>query len=254
MYPLAVSGTNAASQPFLAALHQNDWGVRNLNAAESAEGITTLLFLPRDIMESERLLFEEEAWAKTLPGLQTIIIAATLSPRYVRALRGRISRRIALIDAPVVGSARTVESGQASFLVGGPADAIERMQPLFALLGNSSTRMGEYGTAMAAKALQDCLSAASSALTRSALDWAEAQGIEETRLVPLLEATFGMRMSRGAIDPATLMANALPGDNAGAMLVKHVESALDTALKGQHLTPPRGFGAPVTGHRSRHVH
>lgn len=254
MYSLAISGTNAASAPFLTALRQNDLGVRNLNAGEDAEGVTTLLFLPRDIMESERLLFEEEAWAKRLPSLQTIIIAATLSPRYIRALRGRIAKRIVLIDAPVVGAARAVESGQASFLVGGPAETIERMQPLFALLGSTTTRMGEFGTAMAAKALQDCLSAASSALTRSALDWAEAQGIEQTRLVPLLEATFGGRMTRGAVDPATLMANALPGDNAGAMLVKHVETALDTALKGQHLTPPRDFGASPAVLRSRHVH
>lgn len=254
MFSLAISGTNTASQPFLSALNQNGWQVQNLNAGENAEGITTLLFLPRDIMESERLLFEEEAWAKRLPALQTIIIAATLSPRYVRALRGRISRRIALIDAPVVGSARAVESGQASFLVGGPAVAVERMQPLFALLGTTVTRMGDYGTAMAAKALQDCLAAASSALTRSALDWAEAQGIEETRLVPLLEATFGGRMNRGPADPASLMTNALPGDNAGSMLVKNVESALESALKGQHLTPPRGFDAPVTGQRSRHLH
>ncbi|HQY45149.1 MAG TPA: NAD(P)-binding domain-containing protein [Paracoccaceae bacterium] len=254
MFSLAISGTNTASQPFLSALNQNGWQVRNLNTGENAEGITTLLFLPRDIMESERLLFEEEAWAKRLPALQTIIIAATLSPRYVRALRGRISRRIALIDAPVVGSARAVESGQASFLVGGPAVTVERMQPLFALLGTTITRMGDYGTAMAAKALQDCLAAASSALTRSALDWAEAQGIEETRLVPLLEATFGGRMNRGPADPASLMTNALPGDNAGSMLVKNVESALESALKGQHLTPPRGFDAPVNGQRSRHLH
>jgi 3-hydroxyisobutyrate dehydrogenase-like beta-hydroxyacid dehydrogenase len=254
MLPIAVSGTNFTAKPFLSALHQNGWQVRNLNAGDSAEGVTALLFLPRDIMESERLLFETEAWAKTLPTLQTIIIAATLSPRYVRALRGRIARRINLIDAPVIGAQRTVESGQASFLVGGPVDALDRLQPLFALLGTNTTRMGDFGTAMAAKALQDCLSAASSALTRSALDWAEAQGIEETRLVPLLEATFGGGIRRSLTDPATLVANALPGDNAGAVLVKNVGSALDTALKGQHLNPPRGFDGAFASVRTRHLH
>ena len=254
MFSIAISGTNALHAPFSTALRHHGVAFEDLNAGRAPDATDTLLFLPRDIMESERLLFEEAAWAKTLPNLQTIVISATLSPRYVRALRGRIARRIDLIDAPVIGAPRAVESGQALFLVGGPVAAIERMQPTFDILGHATTRMGEFGTAMAAKALQDCLSAASSALTRSALDWAEAQGIEERRLMPLLEATFGARVERGNIDPASLMVNALPGDNAGATLVKHVESALDTALKGQHLTPPRDYNTSFAGQRSRHVH
>lgn len=254
MFSIAISGTNALCQPFQTSLKRSGVTLCDLTTAHGREGIGTLLFLPRDIMESERLLFEDECWAKTLPGLHTIMIAATLSPRYVRAMRGRISRRIDLIDAPVVGAPRAVEACEASFLVGGPAAAVARMQPVLDILGHASTRMGEFGTAMAAKALQDCLSAASSALTRSALDWAEAQGIEERRLVPLLEATFGGRVQRSTIDPASLMHNALPGDDAGAALVKHVESALDTALKGQHLTPPRSYETPFASHRNRHLH
>lgn len=254
MFSIAHSGTNSSAAPFAAALRAAGWPVADLSRGLPEGEVQTLLFMPRDILESERLLFESQAWAKTLPGLRRIIIVATLSPRYVRALRGRIQRDIALIDAPAVGAPRAIESGQCSFLLGGPAAELDAVEALFDLLGRSHARMGEFGTAMAAKALQDCLSAASSAMTRSALDWAEAQGIDETCVLPLLQATFGQGLPCALTDPASLVANALPGDNAGEMLVRNVESALDRALKGVHLTPPRVQGAALSAMRPRHLH
>lgn len=253
MQSLGITGHNLAAEPFRAALVSAGIPVRNLNGGEAPDGVRTLLVMPRDIMECENLLFESQAYARSLGDLGTIILAATLSPRYVRALRARISEQIDLIDAPYVGLPRAVEAGQCSFLLGGRPESLDHFAPLFAMLSQSQTRMGEFGTASAAKALQDCLQAASSAMTRSALDWAEAQGIEGGRLISLLEATFSGGVPRG-MDPATFITNALPGDNAGAVLVKNVESALDTALKGVHLTPPRGFGKALAAIRARHLH
>lgn len=224
------------------------------DAHESFGTLGVLLLLPRDILDCEELLFEKQGFARNSPALEVIILAATLSPRYVQALRGRIPGRIALIDAPFVGSARTVEMAQPSFLLGGEAAVIDRMRPIFDILGHSNVVMGGFGTAMAAKALQDCLAAASSAMTRSALEWAEAQGIEETRLVSLLEATFSQQMPCAIHDPAGLVANARPGDDAGAVLVRNVESALDKALAGAHLNPPRNYAQAVTTVRSRTLH
>lgn len=254
MFPISISGNSIASKPFLTRLTTAGWPVSNLNSGDDPAQTRVLFFLPNDLMESERRLFEDETFAKTLPALETIVISATLSPRYVRALRGRVRKQVTLIDAPVIGAGRLAEGGSCSFLLGGPREALDALQPLFDCLGQSSARMGEFGTAMAAKALQDCLAAASSAMTRSALDWAEAQGIEENRMLPFLEATFGQRLSDGGVNPALLVHNALPEDNAGETLVRRVESALGSALKGVHLTPPRAFDAPPQTTRLRSLH
>lgn len=251
---IGICGTNPAAKPFLAALRNAGYVIRDLDAGDAPDGVKTLLLMARDLIESERLLFETKSYVRNLQGLETIIISGTLSPRYVRALRGRIDANIDLIDAPFVGTQRVLESGQCSFLLGGQELVLDRFTAFFAHLGHSAIRMGGFGTAMAAKALQDCLAAASSAMTRSAIDWANAQGIEETRLVSLLETTFGAGMRKIATDPASLVTNTVPGDNAGVTLVKNVESALDTALKGVHLNPPRGFDAALAAVRSRHLH
>jgi 3-hydroxyisobutyrate dehydrogenase-like beta-hydroxyacid dehydrogenase len=255
-----LAGSHSAALPFLKLLRAAGIAVRDVDARRTPggkpdlAGVTTLLLVPRDIMESERLLFEEEAFARTLPELGTIILSGTSSPRYIRALRARIAARITLIDAPVAGTPAAVESGQGTVLVGGPAAALDRLTAVFDSLGRTTQRMGDFGTAMSAKVLQDCLSAASSAMARSALDWADAQGIEETRLLGLLEATFGQRMALTVADPAALVVNALPGDNAGVVLVRSVESALDAALSGVHLTPPRGLSREAPVARVRHLH
>ena len=90
MIYLGISGTHISAQTFLAALRANEMSVRDLNGPDDAAGIETLLLTPRDVMESERLLFEDEAYARRLPSLKVLILSGTLSPRYVRALRDRV--------------------------------------------------------------------------------------------------------------------------------------------------------------------
>lgn len=203
--------------------------------------LDVVFLTPKDLLECEALLFEEQRFARREAAPRVIIISATLSPRFVRALRGRVPKTIALVDAPLVGSPRQIGSGQGSFLVGAGQAEFDGVKPVLAALARSVELMGEFGAGSAAKALRDCFAAATSAMTRSALDWAGAQGIEEGRLVRLLQTTFDTRNAAKQIDPAALVVNTLPGDEAGVTLVRSVETALDTALKDVHLVPPRGL-------------
>jgi len=254
MFKLGISGQNAAMPAFARALAAGGFAARSVSHADELSEIDTLLLMPNDVLECERLLFEREAFARDPRGVTTIILSATLSPRYVRALRNRVPGHIALVDAPMVGLPSAIKRCQGSFLIGGPRDLVNRISPIFALIGHGQARMGEFGTATAAKALQDCISAASSAMTRSALGWAEAQGIEETRLLSFLRATLVRQLPPGVDDPADLVTNTLPGDHAGVTLVRDVETALDAALAGVHLDPPRTTTRALQAPRSRHLH
>lgn len=220
------------------------------DAADFALGLKVLILTARDIAEAESLLFEGAAFARRAMSLRTIIIAATLSPRYVRALRGRIGPAIALIDAPFTGGIRAAAEGRLSFLLGGNRDDIAGVQPLFDILGRQSHRMGAYGTAMASKVLSDCLAATSTAMTRIALDWAEAQGIDEAQLLDMIGASLGRNLGGPGGDPA--------GQDGGAETMSHliseVEGALDTALTGAHLIPPRAMEQVFRTMKSRALH
>ena len=252
---VTIAGAGSAAPHFARRLAAAGYPLCNLSDGDSEPAsLDLLLLMPRDIMQCEELLFEQARFARRTKGPAVIILSANLSPRYVAALRARISKEITLIDALPVGTPREIENGQCDILLGGTLASVTALSGVFACLGQSQAHMGAFGTATAAKTLRDCFAAATSAMTRSALDWASAQGIEEGRLVRLLDSSFTAGQPRTFGDNAAMVTSTLPGDNAGATLVRNVESALDLALKGVHLTPPQNLTKGFASTRSRHLH
>ncbi len=226
---------------------------RSARAAQRfVSGLQTLILLPADIAETEALLFDEQGFARNVKSLTTIILAATLSPRYVRALRGRIDARVVLIDAPVIGAGRAADEGRVTLFLGGPQERIGAMKPLFDILSKKTVRMGGFGSAMAAKVMNDFLAATTTAVTRIALDWAEAQGIDEARIVEL--AGRGGEGGDTPEDTPTFCPIGQQTEESISMLIHEVENAFDSALAGAHLTPPRAFENIMRNAKARHLH
>lgn len=264
MRAVAIAGSGRAARSFLERLRsagieaikidlpqgpELSGETHSVSDAHVPDRAHTLVIVPRDIAETEALLFERQGLAHRLPGLKAIIVAATLSPRYVRALRGRIPDSIALVDAPFSGTPRAADEGRLTFFLGGPKDEIERLTPLFDLLGRHTLRMGGFGTAMAAKVMNDFLAASSHAMTRLALDWAEAQGIDESRILDM-----SGNLLAGLTMPGYDVMDATSEDASISALVCDVEAALDSALTGAHLTPPRSIEQIFRGMKTRPLH
>jgi 3-hydroxyisobutyrate dehydrogenase len=77
---------------------------------------------------------------------------STVSPRLTRELAERVSAAGAeMLDAPVSGSVATVESGMLIIYVGGKADVLERVRPVFESLSQKIIHVGENGQAIATK-------------------------------------------------------------------------------------------------------
>ncbi len=77
---------------------------------------------------------------------------STVSPQVSRELAARTAERGAvMLDAPVSGSAVTVEAGTLSFMVGGDAGTLERVTPYLKDIGPTITHVGGNGQAAAMK-------------------------------------------------------------------------------------------------------
>lgn len=224
------------------------------DAEDFRRGLRTLFVCTDDLLECENILIDGPAFAKTAPDLDTIIIAATLPPRFVKALRGRIKPQITLVDASWSGTQRMAQRGALSILLGGPAEAVAALAPILAPLATSTEHMGGFGSAMAARVMKDFLAASSTAMTRLALDWAQAQGIEERRLLSIIDEGRS-RLSSGADlpDHGPRIAPQL-SEGVMAALVKEVECAFDAALTGASLTPPNAIRHVLSVARGRPLH
>lgn len=265
---VGIAGTSRLSVPVLRRLRDTGHDARGFlpraatseaeNATGDADdftsGLKTLVVLATDIAETEDLLFETHALVSRAETLERIVICGTLTPRYVRALRHRIPERIAVIDAPVAGTPRQAGEGRLTFLVGGSAQAVAGAEPILSALARRVERMGALGAGTSAKVLRDFLSASSAAMTRLALDWAEAQGLDEPKLLTMLEATPARSLISAEFDGAEYALDNPAADDTVTALVRDVEGALDCALQDAHLTPPGALRDAFRNLRARALH
>jgi 3-hydroxyisobutyrate dehydrogenase-like beta-hydroxyacid dehydrogenase len=77
---------------------------------------------------------------------------STVNPRLTRELAERVSSAGAdMLDAPVSGSVAAVESGTLIIYVGGKAEVLEKVRPVFESLSQKIIHVGENGQAIATK-------------------------------------------------------------------------------------------------------
>jgi len=90
-----------------------------------------------------------------LSGLSTgkiYVDMSTVSPRLIRDLAGRVAATGAqMLEAPVSGSIPAVESGTLIVYVGGEADALEKVRPIFESLSQKIIHVGENGQGVSMK-------------------------------------------------------------------------------------------------------
>lgn len=212
--------------------------------AAFAQRLETLVTVVRDIAQTEEVLFGRQNFA-TAPRLERIVICSTLSPRYVTALRARLPRRIALIDAPMSGAQIAAQERRLSFMLGGEPEELDAIQPLLEAMGRHFLRMGPFGAGMQAKVLNNLLAAANTAMTRMVLDWADRTGLEEGALLALIHTSSGQNWFASNFDDIEFARDGHAEDNTIGILVKDVESALDAAPEGADTDLPRAVREAV---------
>ncbi|EBA13313.1 NAD(P)-dependent oxidoreductase [Roseobacter sp. CCS2] len=200
-------------------------GVGN-DVSAFVDGLTTLITVVRDTAETDALLFDDQAVVANASTLQRIVVSSTLSPKYVKGLRNRVPDQINLIDAPMSGAQIKADAGTLTFMTGGPAN---KVTPLLQSMGDTIHHMGDFGAGMTAKVLNNLLAASNTAMTRLVLDWADAAGVEEGKLLALIHTASGQNWLASGFDEIEFARDGYDPDNTIGILVKDVASALDIA-------------------------
>jgi 3-hydroxyisobutyrate dehydrogenase len=101
------------------------------DAVRDAEVVITMLTDPPAL---EQVLFGPESAAPAIPATATLIEMSTVGPTTIAAAVERLAP-IAVLDAPVLGSVPSVESGKLVILAGGDRAVFDRHTELLSLLG-----------------------------------------------------------------------------------------------------------------------
>ena len=203
------------------------------DAAAFAAPLTTLVTVVRDAAETDAAL------AALLPharGLERLVLSSTLPPSYVRDLSARLP--VPVVDAPMSGAQAGAEAGTLSFMLGGEAAQLDAIAPYLGAMGAHAHRMGGVGMGMTAKVLNNLIAASSMVATRTALDWGAAAGLDEARLLALIETSSGQNWLASGMDRIEFARDGFEAGNSVAVLAKDVGCAMDAAPEGAETDLP----------------
>nr|WP_306264594.1 NAD(P)-binding domain-containing protein [Pararhizobium sp. IMCC3301] len=246
---IGLAGCGRMGQPMLAALRDAGFDAVGFDVrapqsygefaaamsddvARFAAHLKILISVVRDIEQTEALLFDTQALAAAAPGLRSIIICSTLSPRYLQTLKGRLPSHINLVDAPMSGASIAARERRLSFMMGGEEADLTALRPLFEAMGTSFHTMGPFAAGMTAKVLNNLLAVSSTAMTRLVLDWADELGLDEKSLLALIDKSSGRNWFASGFEDIEFARDGHAPDNTIGILEKDISSALDAAPRG----------------------
>ena len=180
---LAVVGNRTQSKSDALAA---ELGVR---AATSAQDFSACDVVRLCVSSDSDVLQNVEALANALkPGAVVVDHSTVSSDTARRAFEILAKNGIAFLDAPVSGGVEGAKNGKLSVMVGGDADALERVRPALESYGLRITHMGTSGSGQATKAVNQVLVAGINQAVCEGLALGEKLGLDPALLLPTLGA------------------------------------------------------------------
>ncbi len=211
-----------------ARLHSEGASLANSVAelAESSDILISCLFSDTQLRETG--LGPDGFIARAKPGA-VFVSHTTGTPATLTELSQSSASPPTIVDAPVSGTADRIARGTLTVLIGGPARAVERVNPVLAAYADPIIPTGELGSALQVKLVNNVLFAANAQLLAAAVTVGERFGTASRTLLEALSVCSGCSYATGYALRTGIGAFA---DDASAFLRKDVAAALDAAQQG----------------------
>jgi 3-hydroxyisobutyrate dehydrogenase len=154
-------------------------------AASDADAAITMLAGPESLDE---VVFGPDGLAATLRPGAALIDMSTVGPDAIQALHQKLAGRVAVLDAPVTGSAPHAAAGTLRIMVGATAEEFARWREVLAPMGEP-VHVGPPGTGAAVKLVVNSATAALTSLLAEALALADRLGVDQGVALDALAAS-----------------------------------------------------------------
>jgi 3-hydroxyisobutyrate dehydrogenase len=208
-------------------------------AARDADAAITMLAGPASL---EEVVFGPDGLAASLRPGAALIDMSTVGPDAIRALNERLAGRVAVLDAPVTGSAPHAAAGTLRIMVGATAEEFARWREVLAPMGEP-VHVGPPGTGAAVKLVVNSATAALTSLLAEALGLADRLGVDQRVALDALGASpMGIIVERtrekietGSYPPAFKLALAAKdlGLAVGLAAERGLELTMDQAARSR---------------------
>ena len=163
----------------------------------------------------------------SLPAGATVIDMSSSDPARTQALDALTAAAgVTLIDAPVSGGVAGAQAGTLAVMVGGPAEAFERFQPVLGAIGSRVVHAGDTGAGHAVKALNNLMSAANLLVASEALVAGRRFGLDPAVMLEVINAASGRSPATENKWPNFVLTEKYDAGFAMRLMVKDIKLAL----------------------------
>jgi 2-hydroxy-3-oxopropionate reductase len=154
---------------------------------------------------------------------------STIKPATARHIALKLGELgIDCLDAPVSGGDIGAQKGTLAIMVGGPAAALEKVMPVFQVIGKSITHVGDSGAGQIAKAANQVMVAAQMVAMGELLVLAKKAGADPERVVAAIQGGAAQCWTLDVKPERLFAGNRNPGFKA-YMQAKDLGIVMDTA-------------------------
>ena len=231
-FPLVVHNRSRAAVDELVAE-----GARAAGSPEEVAAQVQVVFtnLPDTPDVEQVVLGEKGILAGAHAGL-IFVYNSTIKPAAARSLAASLAGRGVLsLDAPVSGGDIGARNATLAIMVGGPAEALEKVRPVFQAMGKTITYVGEAGAGQVAKAANQIMVAAQMVAMGELLIFSQKAGVDPQKVVEAIQGGAAQCWTLDVKPPRLFAGNRTPGFKAH-MQAKDLNIILETA---------REYGIPL---------
>jgi 2-hydroxy-3-oxopropionate reductase len=231
-YPLVVHNRSQAAVDELAAE-----GARRAHSPSEVAGQVDVVFtnLPDSPDVEAVALGPAGILEGAHPGL-VFVDNSTIQPATARKIAARLGEQgVSCLDAPVSGGDVGARNATLTIMVGGPAQALERVLPVLQAMGKTITHVGDSGAGQIAKAANQIMVAAQMVAMGELLVFARKSGADPAKVVEAIRHGAAQCWTLDVKPPRLFAGNRQPGFKA-YMQAKDLGIVLDTA---------RQYGVPL---------
>ncbi|HEX8992898.1 MAG TPA: NAD(P)-binding domain-containing protein [Anaerolineales bacterium] len=199
------------------------------SAAELAAQVDVIFTNLPDSPDVEKVALGEHGVIEGAhPGL-VFVDNSTIKPATARLIADRLHAKGTLaLDAPVSGGDIGARNGTLTVMVGGPAEAFDKVLPIFQAMGKTVTLVGESGAGQVAKAANQIMVAAQMAAMGELLIFARKAGVSPQKVVDAIKGGAAQCWTLDVKPPRLFAGNRNPGFKA-YMQLKDLRIVMETA-------------------------
>ncbi len=161
---------------------------------------------------------------------------STVKPATARLLAAKLAEKGTLaLDAPVSGGDIGARNATLTIMVGGEAEALEKVRPIFQVIGKTITHVGAAGAGQVAKAANQIMVAAQMVAMGELMIFAKKAGVDPQKVVEAIKAGAAQCWTLDVKPPRLFEGNRQPGFKA-YMQAKDLNIVMETA---------REYGIPL---------